>query len=617
MIDIKSNTTWTITAPAWVTNAPLTGSGNFQYTPITSANGTGTYKTGTITITYGDGSVETRPIIQYAGALVMGRIFILGLDDDAGQVVNFSVVNNSGTLNSTDLGCGESIDITNYPQSGIIPVNGETVTVKVDTRGDVKNFSPNFGNKIYRLTTATYYATGEEVIAGGASAVSLSLSTGIYSGTFTYSANDYFYLVFDFRNVVLCSGSTNMGITGSFYPVNIDVDYGTSAIGNATIGLTLGGANNASVTYNGSNIGGFTEDISGSYIFYKNSLTEQYARIIVSNGDSSVSGDITLVLVCVSLTSFSLVTTGYSTSALSCAGSVTTATKYHNGASALPAVGDIIFDDSLGATTFDGNNQYWKELTGTDNAYLIDSNGFVQTITSCVACAYGVKPTITTIGTMYVEVNQELSVQLQANQTILTWQLTSSYYNYTITGNTLGGRYTYVNTEGVASSLTIGKNEQINVSGNTLTLVSGDATFVSNGYYLQNGVSIENDGVLYVNFPSTGTFTIQVVATSCYVTPSDAKTFTFVVNAPVTLTSFKMSTIGYDSSVSACASTDGQNDFWFHSSVGSTYPVLNDIIYIDGYQKDFFNGSYMYYLMDNNYWILINSAGQVVDKGIC
>jgi hypothetical protein len=78
-----------------------------------------------------------------------------------------------------------------------------------------------------------------------------------------------------------------------------------------------------------------------------------------------------------------------------------------------------------------------------------------------------------------------------------------------------------------------------------------------------------------------------------------------------------MSMIGYDSSVSACASTDGQNDFWFHSSVGSTYPVLNDIIYIDGYQSDFFNGSYMYYLMDNNYWILINSAGQVVDTGIC
>jgi len=617
MIDIKSNTTWTITAPAWVTNAPLTGSGDFQYTPITSANGTGTYKTGTITITYGDGSVETRPIIQYAGALVMGRIFILGLDDDAGQVVNFSVVNNSGTLNSTDLGCGESIDITNYPQSGIIPINGETVTVKVDTRGDVKNFSPNFGNKIYRLTTATYYATGEEVIAGGASAVSLSLSTGIYSGTFTYSANDYFYLVFDFRNIVACSGSTNAAITGSYYPVNIDIDYGTSAIGKATAGVTLGSAGDVTITYNGSNVGYFNDGTTGSYTFLKNSLTERYARIVVSNGDLAVSGDITLALVCASLTSFSLVTTGYSTSALSCAGSVTTATKYHNGASALPSVGDRIFTNSVGTTAFDGENKYWKELTGTDNAYLIDSDGYVQTITSCVACAYGVKPTITTIGTMYVEVNQELAVQLQADQTILTWQLTSSYYNYTITGNSLGGRYTYVNTEGVASNLTIGKNEQINVSGNTLTLVSGDATFVSNGYYLQNGVSIENDGVLYVNFPSTGTFTVQVVATSCYVTPSDAKTFTFIVNPPVTLTSFKMSMIGYDSSVSACASTDGQNDFWFHSSVGSTYPVLNDIIYIDGYQSDFFNGSYMYYLMDNNYWILINSAGQVVDKGIC
>lgn len=618
MIDIKSNTTWTITAPAWVTNAPLTGSGDFQYTPITSANGTGTYKTGTITITYGDGSVETRPIIQYAGALVMGRIFILGLDDDAGQVVNFSVVNNSGTLNSTDLGCGESIDITNYPQSGIIPINGETVTVKVDTRGDVKNFSPNFGNKIYRLTTATYYATGEEVIAGKASAVSLSLSTGIYSGTFTYSANDYFYLVFDFRNIVACSGSTNAAITGSYYPVNIDIDYGVTAIGNADVGVSLSADGLVNITYNENNVGYFSGDTTGSYTFYKNSLTERYARIVVSGGiNTPLTGDITLALACVSLTSFTLVTTGYDDSASCCAGSTTTATKYHNGDSALPVVGDIIFYDSLGNTVFNGNNQYWKELTGTDNAYLIDSNGFVQTITSCVACSYGVAPIITPIGTMNVEVNQELAIQLEADQTILTWEIISDYYYYTITGNDLGGIYTYVNIDGVASNLTIGKNEEINIVGNTLTLVSGDATFVSNGYYIPSGVSIENDGTLYVNFPISGTYNINVRASSCYVTPSDLSTLVFIVNPPVTLTSFKMSMIGYDSSVSACASTDGQNDFWFHSSVGSTYPVLNDIIYIDGYQNDFFNGSYMYYLMDNNYWILINSAGQVVDKGIC
>ena len=617
MINIKSNTTWTITAPAWVTNAPLTGSGDFQFTPITSANGTGTYKTGTITITYGDSSVETRPIIQYAGALVMGRIFILGLDDDAGQNVNFSVANASGTLNSTALACGQSIDITNYPQVGIIPVTGETVTVSVDTRGDVKNFSPNFNNKIYRLTTATYYATGEEVIAGGASAVSLSLSTGIYSGTFAYTANDYFYLVFDFRNIVVCSGSTNAAITGSYYPVNIDIDYGITAIGKAVAGVTLGSAGDVDITYNGSNVGYFNDGTTGSYTFLKNSLTERYARIVVSNGDLAVVGDITLALTCATLTSFALVTTGYTTSALSCAGSTTTATKYHNGASALPSVGDRVFTSSGGTTAFDGQDKYWKELTGSDTAYLIDSDGYVQSAISCAACAYGVIPVITPIGTMNVEVNQELAVQLQADQTILTWEIISDYYNYTITGNNLGGRFTYVNIDGVTSNLTIGKNEEINVSGNTLTLVSGDATFVSNGYYIPIGVSIENDGTLYVNFPIAGTYEVNVIASSCYVTPSNSETFTFVVNPPITLTSFRMSMIGYDSSVSACASTDDQNDYWFSSSVGSTYPVLNDFIYIDGYQKDFFNGSYMYYLMANSYWILINSAGQVVDTGIC
>ena len=53
-INISSSSGWTITGPAWVTNLPFSGVGDYEFTPILSANGTGTYRTGEINIDYGD-----------------------------------------------------------------------------------------------------------------------------------------------------------------------------------------------------------------------------------------------------------------------------------------------------------------------------------------------------------------------------------------------------------------------------------------------------------------------------------------------------------------------------------------------------------------------------------
>lgn len=47
-IYITSNQSWTITGPAWIPALPLAGAGNYEYTPITSANSTGAYRSDNI-----------------------------------------------------------------------------------------------------------------------------------------------------------------------------------------------------------------------------------------------------------------------------------------------------------------------------------------------------------------------------------------------------------------------------------------------------------------------------------------------------------------------------------------------------------------------------------------
>ena len=131
-INITSNQTWTISGPAWIPALPISGSGNFDYTPIPSANPSGAYRSGNILITYKDGTVDTCPVVQFESGLVNGKIFIMGLDDDSEQFVKYRISLADGrTMTDTNTQCGGEVDITNYPQAGIMPVDGDTVSGNV------------------------------------------------------------------------------------------------------------------------------------------------------------------------------------------------------------------------------------------------------------------------------------------------------------------------------------------------------------------------------------------------------------------------------------------------------------------------------------------------------
>ena len=75
----------------------------------------------------------------------------------------------------------------------------------------------------------------------------------------------------------------------------------------------------------------------------------------------------------------------------------TLSTYYHNGASAKPIVGDVVFEDALGATPWNGNG-YWYYMPNTsDYAIRVDNTGTVLNVSSCT----GITTTTTTTAAPY------------------------------------------------------------------------------------------------------------------------------------------------------------------------------------------------------------------------
>lgn len=620
-INITSNQQWTIsTNVAWIPALPLSGSGNYEYTPIPSANGTGAYRSGTITITYQDGTVETLPIVQFQDAFLNAKVFVLGLDDDAEQYVKYRISLADGrALTDTNTRCGEELDISGYPQSGIVPITGDTVSLLIYTNDDFKTFSVNFSNAAYWLSTNTQYDNGEDVISAGATAVTLASLAPNYSGSFVFTrTGDYFYIVLDYRNIIDCADGTKIAnITRSYYPVNIDVSYGTSSVGLAELSYTLTNPYDVAADYGDATILADEASATGGTVFFKSSVDDEYARMVISNGDTAMTGDITITMVCPSLTGFTIHTTAYSSSSAACADVGATATYYHNGVNTLPDEGDIIYTNSTGTTPLDGNDSYY--LVGTD-AYQIDDDGSVLAITSCT-CSEVAIPVIAAVPDQYVQVGVPLLFKISATNNPTSWAFDSPYNEYTISGNLEGGTFTYVDINGCNKTGSVGIGEEITLYGNTFVVDPyGDASVSSAGaVYHPSNIFIDSNGEMGVQFDVSGTYSYDVIATNCF-GGSVSATITFVVKHAPTLAPFQMIPIGYCNDTDACASTEPFQDFWFNNNPCEgtcNYPEINDIIFIDGYGEQYLNGGYQYFMMDNNDWLLIDGIGQVIDKGNC
>ncbi len=629
IINISSSSDWGITGPAWVTNLPFSGSGDYDFEPILSTNGTGSYRTGEITIDYGDFGTTVIPILQYAdGGYINARIFILGLDEDEGQLVHYEIGANGTTLNDANSSCGSSVDFSGYVEVGIVPVDGTTLSVKAYAQGYTnmsKPFSPTLNNAIYWLSSATLYETGEDVIDASAVVVPTTYSGGTLSwdGTIDYTyVGEYFYIVFDYRNTLSCGGGAiSVASNGSYYPINLTINYGT-AIGVGSFAFTSSFALSLLATYNENLICEGTT--SGTYKFTKSASTPNTLLAQFSNGEDAWSGTLSVTTICVSLTATAISDSSYASSSLACAarGGVPTLGRWHNGGSTYPIVGDTIYTASNGSATLNGANLYWY-LNGYDYVYVIDTNGIVQSITACI-CSEVAIPVITAT-TFYVDLDSPSSVKLTATNNPTSWAIVSTLAYYTIDGGLRGGKISYTDEWGNAVVDTIGVNEITTVVASTVpvpavTISYGTAVATLAGTYYKYGILIDNDGNITGGFDKEGYYTISVNATNCFGVSANA-TINIKVMAMPKLHQFSMDDEGKTSSVSACALTGCDTNFWFSSNLDETAtgvdPLVNDTVYVDPYGEQYFNGGYLYYKTSLNNYLLIDGIGQVIAKSTC
>lgn len=624
-INISSNTTWTAEGPAWVTNMPMDGSGNFSLAPICSVNTTEAYRSGNIVITYADGTSTTIPIVQYAEEYVDAKIYILGLDGDAGQLVRFGIDTPLEDMYSDNAGCGETMDISNNPQIGIIPVTGDTVSVFVSAIGAgsvEKPFVPSFNNKVYWHTSSDPLLSGEDVIADGGSEITMTYNSGEfrYEGLFTYSRNTYYYIVIDMRNIVTCSGGyKGIESIGSYYPVNVEMNF-TSGAARGTAGIYIDTSDSNNVitgVYNNSQVAYVSSGGTGSFTFMKTSADDDTLYLSVTN-EGPIEGDVKFEGICASLNSVGISSTGYESSSAACDARFFTAV-YFNGNGDYPAVGDYIFTDSSGVTSLNGDNKYYG-VPDNRTSIKIDSNGGVVSVTSCV-CEETFAPDVTP-ATFYIQLGAASSFKIEATHNPTSWEIFSTVYMVTFNGNETGGAFDYVDENGCSKTLSVGIGETIitPVEDGSITPVSGaNADYTTGGIYVPYGLSIDDNGILQTNFTTPGTYSIQVRAINC-VSVSAFTLISFIVQHPPTLSPFQMTSVGECDSTSACSSTECMSTFWFdgvNCDNTCSYPAINDFVYIDGYKNDILNGGYLYYKMDNSQWILIDGIGQVINTGVC
>lgn len=625
-INISSNTTWTAEGPAWVTNMPMDGSGNFSLAPICSVNTTAAYRSGNIVITYADETSTTIPIVQYAEDYVDAKIYILGLDGDVGQLVRFGIDTPLEDMYSNNAGCGETMDISNNPQIGIIPVTGDTVSVFVSAIGAgsvEKPFVPSFNNKVYWHTSSDPLLSGEDVIADGGSEITMTYNSGEfrYEGLFTYSRNTYYYIVIDMRNIVTCSaGLVGINAIGSYYPVNVEMNFNSGGVrGISGIDIVTSDSNNVITgVYNNSQVAYVSSGGTGSFTFMKTSADDDTLYLSVTN-EGPIEGNVKFEGICASLITVGISRVGFDDSLTSCSYREDFLTYYFNGVGTYPAVGDYVFTDDLGETYFNGNNKYYYIL-GNDSSIKIDSNGGVVSVTSCV-CEETLIPVIEP-ATFPIQLGAASSFKIEATHNPTSWAIYSTVHMVTFNGNETGGIFEYTDENGCSKSLSVGIGEAIitPVEDDTITIVSGvEATYELGGIYVPYGLSIDDNGILQTNFTTPGSYSIVLVATNC-VGASDSTTIYFTVQHPPTLSPFQMTSVGECSSILACSSTECMSTFWFdgvNCNNTCSYPAINDFVYIDGYKNDILNGGYLYYKMDNSQWILIDGIGQVINTGVC
>jgi len=665
IFDISSNSGWVITGiPVWMTVSPSSGTGDQDVRADFAANSTGSTRTATLTITASCGNVVTVVVTQTSTVVIRRASVVVGSTTDKGTVssqkYNYS---SSGALGyaftdtSFTNGAVSMFDTLGAPAgTNGVPSPSDTVTLYAynttgGIAGDPANpFLPGLGNKAYYLVSNTQYTSQDYVtMLSLATPVTMTLAGSEYSGTFTYltpSNEQYLYLLWDYRNIIACGATASY--SGTALTSNTTVTTG-SANGNVTFNydaqstpdrfvITLNGAIvadsgyvglNSSANYNAliaagvsasdiklvSPYDGLVNNSTGTLKFTKTQAGDPTLTVysqLSSNGWSVVTA-------CASLNTVTIDTTN-GTLANVCAQTPAT-TKYHNGPSATPTVGVVVYNESTGTTVYNGGNAYHK--FGTSYAF-ITSSGVITEIGSCV-CSETFSP-IVTMSDLEIGIGASVSIKVAATNNPTSYNLVTTCTNFTLYGGTSGAVFYGANCEtGYYETFPVsayGTNTKCFTAG-TVTKLSGsaDATLEATGSCgetsLPFGIVFDStSGVLSGVAAGQGQYKATFNATNCFGTGPNTTVNISSVELDLPATAFQINADDQASAAAACALVP---EVWvnlYHNGY-YTYPILGDTVYIQSRGGNTFDGNNLWYAINNNQAIQISDDGVVTSVFNC
>ena len=498
---------------------------------------------------------------------------------------------------------------------------------------------------MYYLVSNTEYTQEDyaTVIALG-TPITMSLVGSEYSGTFVYTAPSnelYLYLVWDYRNTVACGSSVsysgeaattptvvNMGSANGRVSYTYDAqstpDRFTISVGGNVVADSGYVGLNSLANYNALIAAGVAADdinLVSPYDGLVNNSTGTLSYVKSSNAETVLtvysplsSNSWTATTACAALSSFTLDTTN-GTLANVCSQTPST-TKYHNADGGAVSVGCTIYNESTGATVYDGGNAYHK--TGT-NLMFVTSSGVVTEITSCVCSETA--PPIVTVSDMEFGPGQSVNFKLPATNSPTSYTLVSACSNFSLFGGSEGAVFYGANCEtGYYETIVVSGGETASrcFASGTVSQISGsaDATLVvvgaCSGFSLPAGLSFESTtGVISGTVEGIGEYQASFTATNCFGTgPATQVVISSVLN-DTPATSFEVFINGQATSASACGLLVLGWDYLYHNGY-YTYPIVGDTVYLQSRGGNVFVGGSLWYKTNNNQSCQISNDGVVL-----
>jgi hypothetical protein len=556
--------------------------------------------------------------------------------------------------------------ITGYGGFDYIPSDGDSVDVRayVDDSYSVNGFRADLNNNVYYLVSDQEYTEADrDVILSLATVIPMTFYTTYYEGSFTFNNPDDYqnlYIIWDYvckintSAVIEYVGGASgvvktievefedpIGVTGVVYnspsikpPSRFILEFNGSVVGDTGyIGLNSVDNYNAliSVGVNPADINlvfpydGLVYNGVGSIDFKKIIGDLAYGRVVAYSPLEYSGWELQRIYP--SLTSF-YISTDNGTVGDVCS-QIANTEMFHNGSSALPSAGDIIYTDIGGVSIYDGGNflhlvsvtiMTVPAVSGAQ--YVSVSNSGVSSSLIGCDCVETLVPVIIQDDINIVQ-GQYVNLSLYADNNPTQWSIITTCLRYAVTGGSKGTIYSYTDCETLSTTrrtVSVGFNDTI-CSTTAPTVIIGDGTATEDDICLDSvlpsGLSFNyKSGILSGTPTEACDYSVELIATNC-VGDSDPFTLGISVSSGIRLTPFAMDVENISTDGADACVISPTYILMYHNGVNDL-PVLHDDIYTDPKGIELFMGGSRWYNIDASaYSIKVCETGKVCDTHTC